>query len=208
MSKSGYNVSTRVYAFLLFAYPPEFRRMFGSEMVQVFRDCYRDENKSHARLWVQTLVDLVVSVFRERRDEPLNGGLFMNNLRRDLIGLAGCVGIIAIAAFLLGYGRKHEVMPILSLGYVLDAVVTTGVIGNLIVFILLKVKKRDPVRTAACVFGIVHAIPVVLLLLLARNNPSFSLGNIVIGYIVSFLFWFGLHWMWNKTVAPQTMPEQ
>jgi hypothetical protein len=208
MSKSGHNVSTRVYALLLFAYPPEFRRMFGSEMVRVFRDCYRDQDRSRVRLWGQTLVDLVVSVFRERYDEPRNGGLFMNNLRRDLIGLAGCVGIIAIAGFLLGYGRKHEVTPILSLGYVLDALVTTGVIGNLIVFILLKLRKLDPVRTAAWVFGIVHAIPLGLILLLARNDPKFSLGNIVIGYFVSFLFWFGLHWMWNRTVSQRTLPEQ
>ena len=55
------NLSTRVYALLLLAYPPEFRREFGGQMLQVFRDSYRAEarNGSVPSFWVRTLLDLV-----------------------------------------------------------------------------------------------------------------------------------------------------
>jgi len=32
-----------------------------------------------------------------------------------------------------------------------------------------------------------------------RVDPQFRLGSVLIGYVVSFLFWFGLHWMWAKS---------
>jgi hypothetical protein len=35
-----------------------------------------------------------------------------------------------------------------------------------------------------------------LALTVGRGDPQFRLGSVVIGYVVSFLFWFALHWMW------------
>jgi hypothetical protein len=105
-----------------------------------------------------------------------------------------------LAFLLLSYGRKHEVPSILMFGYVLDALVTVGFLGNVFIFLLVKTTKFNSLRIALWTFLIVSAAPVLLLALTAaRSDPQFRLGSVVIGYVVSFLFWFGLHWMWAKS---------
>jgi hypothetical protein len=37
----------------------------------------------------------------------------MNNLRKDVTAVLGCVLVIVAAFILLGYGRKHEVSQLL-----------------------------------------------------------------------------------------------
>jgi ABC-type transport system involved in multi-copper enzyme maturation permease subunit len=186
------NISCKLYGFLLLAYPPEFRRRFTSEMVQVFRDSYRLETsrRSLPGFWLWTLFDLVVSVAKERKE-----GMIMN---RNLVALLGSIGIIVIAFLLLSYGRKNEVASILMFGYVLDALVTTGVIGNLVVLILTKTAKFDPLRIALWTFAVVHAVPLLLVVLVVgRNDPRFNVTATVIGYLVSFAIWAGLHFAWR-----------
>ena len=56
--------SERFYSALLFFYPVEFRVRYGPEMVQLFRDCCRDEKL--LALWLRTLKDLAWSIPRER----------------------------------------------------------------------------------------------------------------------------------------------
>jgi hypothetical protein len=78
--------------------------------------------------------------------------------------------------------------------------VTVGVIGNLIVFLLVKTTRLNPLRIALWTFLVVDAVLVVLLAItVGRSDPQFRLGSVLIGYVVSFLFWFGLHWMWSKS---------
>ncbi|HKR23524.1 MAG TPA: hypothetical protein VJS17_13065, partial [Pyrinomonadaceae bacterium] len=84
--------------------------------------------------------------------------------RRDLMALFGCLALIVVAFLLLTYGRRNEVSSILMFGYVLDALVTTGIIGNLIVFVLTSTTKRDPMRLALWTFAIVHAVPLLFLI--------------------------------------------
>ena len=112
--------------------------------------------------------------------------------------LLGAIGIILVAFLLLTYGRKNEVASILLFGYVLDALVTAGVIGNLIVFVLSKVTKLDPLRIAMWTFALVHGVLLLLAVsLAAANDPRFNLAAIVIGYLVSFAIWAGLHFTWR-----------
>lgn len=112
--------------------------------------------------------------------------------------LLGSIGIILVAFLLLTYGRRNEVASILLFGYVLDAVATAGVIGNLIVFVLNKATKLDPVRTALWTFAIAHGVLLLLAVLLAgANDPRFNLTATVIGYVVSFAVWAGLHFAWR-----------
>lgn len=119
-------------------------------------------------------------------------------MRRDMISLAGCIAIIATALALLNYGRTHEVSSILVFGRLLDAIAVTGIIGNLIVFLLVKTTKRDSFRIALWTFLVVHAV---LALLIAIMGPQleaqFRFGPILLGYVLSFLFWVGLHWAWQ-----------
>ena len=195
MSSFDQNMSVRVYGALLLAYPPEFRRDFGKEMLQVFRDSYRAEARAGSlpAFWFRTLWDLIVTAVKERADSSGKESLLMNR-RSELIALLGCVAIIIIAFALLTYGRKNEVASILVFGYVLDALVTAGVVGNLIVFVLSKATKLNPLRIAVWTFAIVHGVLLLLAVFLAgANDPRFNLTATVIGYVVSFAIWTGLH---------------
>lgn len=200
MPGSYLNISSRLYGWLLLAYPSEFRREFGSQMLQVFRDCYRAEARggSLTTFWLRTMLDLVITAARERADSSGREGVFMNR-RKAGIALLGCVGIIVIAFLLLTYGRRNEISSILTFGYVLDALVTTGVVGNLVVFLLAVTTRLNPFRTALWTFAIVHLVPVLFLALVVGPSDSrFSLGSVVVGYAVSFLIWTGLHWTWQS----------
>ena len=124
----------------------------------------------------------------------------MNNLRKDVLGILGCIGIIFVAFLLLSYGRKHEVSSILLFGRSLDALVTAGIVGNLIVFVLVKAVRLNPLRTAIWTLAVVNgALLIVTALISTRVDPQFALGGVVAGYVVSFLFWCSLHWAWSKS---------
>jgi hypothetical protein len=187
------NISCKLYGLLLLAYPPEFRQRFGSEMVQVFRDSYRLETskRSLPGFWLWTLFDLVVSAAQERSRKE---DMLMN---RNLVALLGSIAIVVVAFLLLTYGRKNEVASILLFGYVLDALATTGVVGTLIVLLLTKTTKLNPLRIALWTFAIVHAVLLLLILVISRSDPRFNLSATVIGYLVSFAIWAGLHFAWR-----------
>ena len=58
--------SERVYQALLAAYPREFRREYGPQMLQVFRDLYRQERRKNekiglVKLWIRTTLDLATT---------------------------------------------------------------------------------------------------------------------------------------------------
>ena len=121
------------------------------------------------------------------------------------MAMLGCLAIIVIAALLLSYGRRNEVASILTIGYILDALVFTGIVGNLIVFLLVKTTRFNPFRVALWTFAIVHALPLLFLtLVLGPNDPKLNLPNVVVGYLVSFLIWTGLHWTWRMTSRQPT----
>lgn len=200
----GPSVSERVYRLLLLAYPSDFRREYGSCMVQLFRDCCRDNTRDSrsglSRLWLRTLLDLVQTAPKEHWENLRKENSVMKHLRNDALALFGCIGIIVIALALLTYGRKHEVASILAFGYALDALVTAGVVGNLIVFLLVKTTKLNPLRIALWTFLAVNAVLLFVAIMIGtRVEPHFPLGAVLTGYVVSFLFWFGLHWMWAKS---------
>lgn len=199
------DVSSRIYTVLLNAYPSDFRDEYGWLMAQAFRDRYRDEaSRRHKSAiityWFAVLCDLAITATKEHGQNIRKGDHFMNSLRRDLVAVVGTVVIIIAAFALLSYGRSHEVASILVFGRILDAVVTTGVIGNLIVFLLLKLTKWNPLRVALWTFLIVHAVPAILLALVgSRLDPQFRLASTMLAYVVSLFFWIGLHWAWQST---------
>jgi hypothetical protein len=173
-------------------------------MVLLLLDCQRDARttSTRARLWLRTLVDLVRTAPREHLEKIRKENTFMRNLRNDLLAIGGCVLIIAIALFLLNYGRSHQVSSILLFGHILDAFVFTGVLGNLIVFLLVKLTTLRPLRVAFWTFLIVCLVPALALTLIAAVDSKISAPNVLIGYVVSFLFWYGLHWLWSNKLKP------
>jgi hypothetical protein len=202
--------SQKLFQVGLFAYPREFRREYGPHMSQLFRDCHRDEQRKHgalgvASLWVRTAFDIARTAPAEQLDYLGRENSFMSNLRKDALALIGSIAIIVVAFLLLSYGRKREVSSILMFGSALDALVTTGIAGNLIVFLLASTTKLNPLRTALWTFLIINvALLAVAILIGSRLDPQFSIGKTVFGYAVSFLVWFGLHWIWaqRKTSVP------
>ena len=133
----------------------------------------------------------------------------MNNTRRDAMALLGCVGIIVIALVLHRYGVRNQVPFILAFGYFLDALIVTGVLGNLIFFVLAKTTKFNRLRVALGTFGVVHAVLFLLGMLIAmRVDPTFNLAGVTVGYVASFLFWTGLHWAWYKTQPQEAQKAQ
>lgn len=173
-------------------------------MVQVFRDCYRAERQAESRLgigrlWVHTLIDLIRSTPSEHWDNLRKDNWIMNKLRKNGIAILATLGIIVVAFFLLSYGRKNEVSWILTLGYVLDALVTAGVIGNLIAFLLILTTRFNPLRIALWTLLVVNGILLLTSVVVGtRVDPNFKLAPVLVGYVVSFVFWFGLHWMWAQ----------
>jgi hypothetical protein len=65
-------MSERIYAWLLRLYPSHFRKAYGDEALQLFRDRARDERGflSGMRLWLDLLGDLAISIPREYRHNP------------------------------------------------------------------------------------------------------------------------------------------
>lgn len=196
--------SQRVYRILLLAYPAQFRREYGLQMAQVFRDSWRYQRRQETKfgllhLWLQTLLDLIQTVPHEHLHNLGKEKSLMNTLRRDALAVVGCLAIIVIAFFLLQYGRSNNITSILLFGHILDAVVTTGLIGNVVVFILAKTTRLNSLRIAFWTFLIINAVPAILLAFIgSRIDPQFRLGSVLVGYVVSFLFWYGLHWMWSQ----------
>ena len=91
--------SERFYSALLFLYPIEFRVRYGPEMVQLFRDCCRDEELP--ALWLRTFKDLALSVPRERGRYLLSAAEFKSPAR-GLIDSFVVLSIIGANLFLGG----------------------------------------------------------------------------------------------------------
>ena len=177
--KRVHPLSLRLYGFLLLAYPLSFRREYAPHMAQVFRDCYRGEKINRGlpgvcRLILRTLLDLARTAPKEHLENLGKDNSVMNTLRKDALALIGCLGIIVVAFCLLSYGRKHEVPSILIFGYALDALVTAGIVGNLIVFVLVKTTRLNPLRTALWTLLIVNGV-LLLVTVIIGVPPAVSL---------------------------------
>ena len=70
-------------------------------------------------------------------------------------------------------------------------------------FLLIKLTRFRPLRIAFWTFLLVTLVPLIALLVIAgAADPNFKAPNVVIGYVVSFFFWYGLHWLWSNKLRP------
>lgn len=197
-------LSKRLFQLMLLAYPREFRLEYEPEMVQLFRDSYRDIQSGGlvavASFWQRTIFDVIRTAPLERWETIGKGSETMKNLKTDVIGLLACVAIIVVAFLLLGYARKHEVASLLVFGYALDAIVTAGVISNLIIFLLVKFTRFSRFRTALWSLLIVNGALLLVATLIGTNvDPGFNFPSVFVGYLVSFILWLTIHWIWSQT---------
>jgi hypothetical protein len=152
------------------------------------------------------LLDLASAAPREHLDNLGKDNALMKNPGKNALALLGSIALIVIAFLLLSYGRKHEVSTILIFGRVLDAVVTAGIAGNLIIFLLMTITRLNPLRIALWTLIVVNgALLLVAAVVGSKVDPIFSLGGVILGYVVSFLFWFSLHWIWSKASGARAL---
>jgi hypothetical protein len=104
-------VSERVYQTLLLAYPKRFRREYGTQMAQTFRDLCREERRQGGagrlvRLWVRTLLDLIVTAMVERSIGcKKNREVIVGDRRLAVVGfLLVSAPLYFVSASLLKYG--------------------------------------------------------------------------------------------------------
>ncbi len=204
----------RIFQMVLFAYPREFRLEYGKQMEQFFGDCYRAEKVNRGRLgvgrlWFRTLLDLARAAPREHLENLGKDNAIMKNPGKNAFAFLGSVALIVIAFLLLSYGRKHEVSTILIFGRVLDALVTAGIVGNLIVFLLMTITRLNPLRIALWTLLVVNgALLFVSAVIGSKVDPNFKLGGVILGYVVSFVFWFSLHWIWSKASGQRAVSSE
>ena len=109
----GSRVSERVYRALLAAYPREFRREYGPQMRQVFRDLCREELRKKqkaglGRLWIRTALDLATTAVVARisglgRSQSKEVGV--NDYKLAGLGFALLLApLFFVSASLLKYG--------------------------------------------------------------------------------------------------------
>lgn len=96
-------IADRLYRLLLYVYPAPFRRRFGLEMAQVFRDdmrgtMQRDGLLSASGLWLITFLDLIKTAFIEHIWEIFNMPL------EKLTRWSGLAAALGAPLFLLTFG--------------------------------------------------------------------------------------------------------
>jgi hypothetical protein len=197
------STSKQLFQLLLFAYPRDFRLAYGSDMTQVFCDSYRDSNSRGTVLefWLRVILDVMRTAPLERL-ETFGKGETMKNLKRDVIGLVACLAIIVVALIPHHYLVTHGAGSLYLLGYALDAIITAGVIGNLIIFVLMLAKRRSTFRTAMWSLLIVNGALLLIAILLGIRVGGISFPAVILAYVVSFLFWTTIHWIWSQVRTP------
>jgi hypothetical protein len=200
-------VSSRIYSLLLFAYPANFRRDYGSQMILLFRDCYRAEGRQPKRLfgfWLRTLIDLLKTAPRERLQDPGKGVDIMKAIRNLVIAIIIYAVVIILTHKFLQTARFQ--LPF-AVGTFIDALVSIGVLFNFIVLLLVSTRvmkaTRAVITSAIATFVLIlGALLIISMRVPAEARPP-GISNLMI--VVSFLIWFGLHWLWAQRKT-QTQP--
>jgi hypothetical protein len=199
------SLSNQLFQLMLRAYPREFRLEYGLDMTQLFRDCYRDIQSdgllSAIAFWRRMIWDVIRTAPLERWEALGRRHKSMKNLKSNVIGLLACVAILVAAFLLFGYGRRHEVGTIWM--FALDAIVTAGVISNLIIFPVVMATRFSAFRTALWTLLLVNgALLLIATLIGTRVDTGFNFSAVFVAYLVSFVFWLTFHWL-RSQMRPQ-----
>lgn len=193
------DLSARVYAALLAAYPARFRREYGREMAVVFAD-RRREGKGRgalARVWCETLLDLLRTAPREHLDNLREGGRLMRVLRTAALALVAYAFALLVVAPL--YVRNLHAMP----GFVnslIDAGIANGVLFNLVFLVLTLTGLRAGERAvrAALVVTAVIVASLITVMMLTGGPPAYASLNVVVAQVLTLLGWFLVHLWWVR----------
>jgi len=124
----------------------------------------------------------------------------MKNLKSDLIGLLACIAILIVMFLLLGYVRKYQVATMW--GYSLDAIISAGIISNLIIFPLTIATRLSAFRTVFWTLLLVNGALLLIATLIGIRVGGFNFPAVLASYLVSFVFWLSFHWL-RSQMRPQ-----
>src|SRR5688500_16899117 len=99
----------RLFTWLLFAYPADFRCEYGAEMRRVFADRYQEENGiGRLWFWIQTIADVITTAIQERYR------IMLRDLKHSWRRLAAHPGIAltAVLSLALGIGANTTVFSV------------------------------------------------------------------------------------------------
>jgi hypothetical protein len=199
-------VSNRLYRLLLAAYPAEFRHEYGAQMAQVFRDRCREETGrrnggSHraglARVWMETILDLARTAPEEHLQHAGRGVRLM----KALLKIVAAIVVYAVLFMLIGkfLAGSRERLPFL-VGTLIDSLVAIGILFNFLVLVFFTTRLLTAVR-AVITSGIITSVLVIAMVAaIALSHPADGRpnGTVIMGLLVSFLVWFGVHWFWAQ----------
>ena len=194
-------LSQRLYGLLLAFYPTEFRREYGPHMAQLFRDRQRETlgwgGLSALRLWVETLFDLIQSAPKEHLEKIRKGVSIMRALKT--IGIA--IVIYAAAFLLVGmFLEKMRAHLPFFLGSLVDALVSVGILFNLIVLVLWSTRLMTAARAviaSAVISALLLAAGLILISSIVTADARPGVGAVA-AITLSLCVWLTVHWMWAQ----------
>lgn len=151
------DLAVRSYRLLLLCYPPQFRKEFGGQMTQLFRDCLRDARNEGEQvvlqLWLSTLFDTCVSAPRAHLEEWT--AMQASYTRSSQIGAICAFVAFILWAIVFGVGDMFAAFGtiITSLSLALLVLATFGAVVGL--YYRLSATQRSPFTIAGGVCGIV-----------------------------------------------------
>jgi hypothetical protein len=123
LNNSAITISVKVYQALLVAYPTKFQQEYGSEMVEVFRDCClralrQGGTNGMVRLWALTLLDFLHSVVEQHLQKETHMS------KSQLIRFSGWAFILGGFAFIISLPTDSLAWSVIS-----SILLATGLLG-------------------------------------------------------------------------------
>lgn len=179
-------------------------------MARVFADLCRESGgrAELSRVWAGALADLLLTAPRLRAEEVLGGGGLMKSIRTAALALAAYAFTLLVVAPL--FARNVGSMPSFVAG-LLDALISTGLVFNLIFQVLTLPRWLEGVRAVRATLVLTACVIGVLLLVVASVGGAHAHLNalIIAAHVLSLLVWFTVHVWWvlrsrGATAAPAT----
>jgi hypothetical protein len=199
-------LSNRLYSLLLAAYPAEFRHEYGAQMAQVFRDRCREEQRRRgggsssaglARVWMETILDLA----RTAPEEHLQNAGRGVRLMKALLKIAAAIVVYTVLFILIGkfLAGSRERLPFL-VGTLIDSLVAIGILFNFLFLVFFTTRLLPAMRAVITSVFITSVLVIAIVASIALGHPAEGTPNgaVIMGLVVSFLLWFGVHWLWAQ----------
>ena len=181
-------ISVKIYRALLVAYPTKFQQEYGSQMMQVFRDCclraFRQSGTNGIlKLWALTLFDFVQSLIEEhlQKETFMTRSNFIRLSGWSLILGAATFFLFILVAFLASIDNPYgPISPFTEIGWMVSTLATPFLLG--VGLLGLRTRYGDEVGS----FG------KNILLLGAIAGPVFNIIGITVpqigdwGWLLSF----------------------